>query len=128
MPGWGDDLNTVTYLRMVTELLLELRQRDYNRLAGSRSLPAASMCGQLKHSITACLYFIPPHRMKKIDLILISAISQLTTVIPVIAKSDCMTEAELAAYRVEVASMLQSPSKFVGGLKSLPQLQANTFR
>jgi hypothetical protein len=39
-----------------------------------------------------------------------------------------MTEAELAAYRVEVVGMLQNPSKFVGAMKSLPQLQANVFR
>lgn len=35
------------------------------------------MCGVLEHSITACLYFLPPHRMKKVDLILMAAISRM---------------------------------------------------
>lgn len=38
-----------------------------------------AMCGQLQNSITACVYFLAPHRVKKVDLILISAISQLVS-------------------------------------------------
>jgi septin family protein len=126
MPGWGDDINLVRYLRIVTDFILEQRQKDYERLAGSRALNATAMCGQLHHSITACLYFIPPHRMKKIDLIMIAAISQLTAVIPVIGKSDSCTEGELAAYRAEVMGMLKTPSKHVDN-RTLPQLHVNLF-
>ncbi len=35
------------------------------------------MCGQLQSSITACVYFLSPHRVKKVDLIIMSALSQL---------------------------------------------------
>lgn len=35
------------------------------------------MCGQLQSSITACIYFLSPHRVKKVDLIIMSALSQL---------------------------------------------------
>jgi septin family protein len=77
MPGWGDDINLMRYLRIVTSFLLEQRAKDYEKLAGSRNLGETAMCGQLQHSITACLYFLPPHRVKKIDLILMAAISQL---------------------------------------------------
>jgi len=127
MPGWGDDINLVRYLRIVTDFLLDQRQKDYEKLNGSRAMSSAAMCGQLQHSVTACLYFIAPHRMKKIDLILMAAVSQLTSVIPVIGKSDTMTEGELSAYRAEVMGMLKNPSKYVDS-KSLPQLQVSLFR
>jgi septin family protein len=79
MPGWGDDINLMRYLRIVTSFLLEQRAKDYEKLAGSRNLGEAAMCGQLQHSVTTCLYFLPPHRVKKIDLILMAAISQLVS-------------------------------------------------
>jgi septin family protein len=60
------------------------------------------MCGCLRHSVTGVLYFLTPHRVKKVDLVLMSVLSQLVTVIPVIAKADTMTESELAMYRKEV--------------------------
>ncbi|KAF6251737.1 Septin-domain-containing protein [Scenedesmus sp. NREL 46B-D3] len=126
MPGWGDDINLMRYMRIVTGFLLEQRAKDYERLAGGRTLDKTAMCGQLQHSITACLYFIPPHRTKKIDLILMAAISQLVTIIPVIGKSDAMTEAELTAYRAEVLQMLAQPNKFVAA-RNLPQLEVSLF-
>lgn len=47
---------------------------------GSRALSQVAMCGQLQHSITACIYFLAPHRVKKVDLILMSALSQVVGV------------------------------------------------
>lgn len=127
MPGWGDDINLMRYLRIVTSFLLEQRAKDYEKLAGSRNLGETAMCGQLQHSITACLYFLPPHRVKKIDLILMAAVSQLVTIVPIISKADTMTEAELNTYRNEVTSMLQQPGKFVGA-RNLPPLEVNLFK
>jgi hypothetical protein len=48
-------------------------------LAGSRGLNEAAMCGQLQNSVTACVYFLSPHRVKKVDLIIMSALSQLVS-------------------------------------------------
>jgi hypothetical protein len=114
------------YMRIITGFLLEQRAKDYDKLAGGRALDKTAMCGQLQHSITACLYFIPPHRTKKIDLILMAAISQLVTIIPVIGKSDSMTESELAAYRAEVLQMLGTPNKYVSA-RNLQQLEVSLF-
>lgn len=134
-PGWGDDINLMRYMRVITSFLLEQRAKvrtmcqdaagkllyqavlvpqlaqfhcawgttslqlvllaepaalltfhccstmlslqDFEKLAGSRTLDETVMCGVLEHSITACLYFLPPHRMKKVDLILMAAISRM---------------------------------------------------
>uniref|UniRef100_A0A383WIM5 Septin-type G domain-containing protein n=1 Tax=Tetradesmus obliquus TaxID=3088 RepID=A0A383WIM5_TETOB len=100
--------------------------KDYEMLAGSRGLNEAAMCGQLQHSITACVYFLSPHRVKKVDLIIMSALSQLVTVIPVIAKADTMTDKELSAFRSEVRAMLSCPSKYAPS-KTLAPLDFNTF-
>ncbi|KAF6251735.1 Septin-domain-containing protein [Scenedesmus sp. NREL 46B-D3] len=127
MPGWGDDVNLTRYLRVVASFLLEQRIRDYEKLHGGCSFDPNTMCGQLPYSITACLYFIPPHRTKKIDLVLMAAVSQLVPIIPVIAKADCMTESELAQYRLEVQSMLQAPNKYTSG-RNMPQLDVSVFQ
>jgi septin family protein len=127
MPGWGDDVNLTRYLRVVASFLLEQRIKDYEKLDGGCSFDPTTMCGQLPHSITACLYCIPPHRTKKIDLVLMAAVSQLVPIIPVIAKADCMTDRELAQYRMEVQSMLQAPNKYTSG-RNMPQLDVSVFQ
>jgi hypothetical protein len=53
--------------------------QDYELLAGGRALTENAMCGQLQNSITACVYFLTPHRVKKVDLIMMSALSQLVS-------------------------------------------------
>eukprot|EP00878_Enallax_costatus_P014348 GHUV01015008.1.p1 GENE.GHUV01015008.1~~GHUV01015008.1.p1 ORF type:complete len:461 (+),score=142.02 GHUV01015008.1:140-1522(+) len=126
MPGWGDDINLVRYLRVVVDFILAQRAKDYELLAGSRGLNETAMCGQLQNSLTACVYFLTPHRVKKVDLIIMSALSQLVTVIPVIAKADTMTEKELEQYRKEVRTMLSAPSKYAPS-KTLAPLDFNTF-
>eukprot|EP00879_Flechtneria_rotunda_P004846 GHRR01005119.1.p1 GENE.GHRR01005119.1~~GHRR01005119.1.p1 ORF type:complete len:330 (+),score=119.43 GHRR01005119.1:1209-2198(+) len=125
-PGWSDDINTVQYLRKMTQFVLEQRAKDYKLMAGARALDEVAMCGQLRHSITACLYFITPHRLKKVDVIIMCALSQLVTVIPVIAKADTMTETELMTYRQQVCATLQDPS-VVAASNTLPALCFNNF-
>jgi hypothetical protein len=85
MPGWGDDVNLRRYLRTVMTYLLSRRAKDYDLLGSGGCSPVArqadsdssSSSTQLKHSATACLYFLPPHRMKQVDLVIMSAVSQL---------------------------------------------------
>lgn len=48
-----------------------------SNVSSSNSSSDPSM--KLKHSITACLYLVPPHRMKHVDLVIMSAISQLVS-------------------------------------------------
>lgn len=65
-------------------------RQDYELLDGSRAMNEVAMCGQLQNSVTACVYFLPPHRVKKVDLILISAISQLVSLIVLLKTcADC---------------------------------------
>lgn len=84
MPGWGEDLNLRRYLRNVISYVLSRREKDYHLLGGSGFSPRVGATGasasmQLRHSITACLYFLPPHRVKQADLVMMSAVSQLVS-------------------------------------------------
>jgi hypothetical protein len=79
------------YLRVMTSHILEQQAKDMDKVAAGRILGKDAVCGQLQHTITACLYFLPPNRMKKVDLILLAALSKIVNVIPIISKADCMT-------------------------------------
>lgn len=65
---------------LFTEFCCVIALQDYELLAGGRALTESAMCGQLQNSITACVYFLTPHRVKKVDLIMMSALSQLVSV------------------------------------------------
>lgn len=67
MPGWGDDINVSSYARTVAEYVIQQRAADYDELQGHRSFPKANVSGCLKNSVTACLYFLPPHRTKPVS-------------------------------------------------------------
>ncbi len=51
--------------------------QDYELLAGSRGLSEGAMCGALRHSVTAVVYFLSPHRVKYADIIIMCALSKL---------------------------------------------------
>ena len=50
-----------------------------------------------------------PVRTQALDLHFMAALSQEVALIPVIAKSDCMTPEELTAFKSEVVQRLQTP-------------------
>jgi septin family protein len=87
-PGWGDDINLRRYLRTIITYILSRRAKDYDLLSSGGCSTVArhpdgdsssSSSTQLKHCVTACLYFLPPHRMKQVDLVIMSAVSQLVS-------------------------------------------------
>eukprot|EP00960_Hanusia_phi_P061061 764718-Hanusia_phi.AAC.1 len=61
-----------------------------------------------RHLVSACLYFIAPHRLKPIDVDFMREVSKKVPIIPVIAKSDTMTRDETQEFRRFVASKLSS--------------------
>mmetsp|Transcript_35528 Transcript_35528/g.111148 ORF Transcript_35528/g.111148 Transcript_35528/m.111148 type:complete len:430 (+) Transcript_35528:2901-4190(+) len=64
-----------------------------------------------RHLVSACLYFIAPHRLKTIDIDFMREVSRLIPIIPVIAKSDTMTRDETLEFRRLVAAQLSTDSK-----------------
>ncbi|WIA22604.1 hypothetical protein OEZ86_009587 [Tetradesmus obliquus] len=110
MPGWGDDINLVNSLKTVVHFLLKQRQRDYRENRAGQTEHCAVPGTMMRHGITVCLYFVPPHRAKPIDWIMMAAISKLVAVIPVIAKADTFTDQELADFRQELLQVIHHGS------------------
>lgn len=107
MPGWGDDINLVNSLRTVVGFLLKQRQMDFHAQDGGFPLNgAANHRGALQHAVTVCLYFVPPHRIKPVDWIMMSAISKLTAVVPVISKADTFTAKEMEDFKKEIMQVI----------------------
>ncbi|WIA39364.1 hypothetical protein OEZ86_005472 [Tetradesmus obliquus] len=107
MPGWGDDINLVNSLKTVLDFLLKQRQKDYIRNKAGLTEHCAVPGTMMRHGITVCLYFVPPHRVKPIDWIMMAAISKLVAVIPVIAKADTFTAQEMEDFRQELLQVIQ---------------------
>jgi Cys-rich protein (TIGR01571 family) len=57
---------------------------------------------ELDPRVDGCLYFVPPHRLKQIDLEFMRQLSRICPLIPLIAKADSMTTHELSAFRSEI--------------------------
>ena len=68
--------------------------------------------------IDLCIFCLPPHRLRNIDVIYMHTISQVVPVVPVVTKSDTMTIREAAMHRANVASRIAHPG--IPGLKGAP--------
>eukprot|EP00775_Hariotina_reticulata_P002620 gene2620-2921_t len=130
MPGWGDDINLRRYLETVMNFIMKQRAADYQERGGNRSFPKEYVSGSLTHGVTACLYFLPPQRVKPVDIIFMSALSQQVVLIPVVAKADTMTVEETARYRQDILQRCLDPNSHItsfGGQGSMPDLKMNIF-
>ncbi|KAI0226814.1 Septin-11 [Lamellibrachia satsuma] len=60
--------------------------------------------------IHACLYFITPtgHSLKSLDLVTMKALDSKVNIIPVVAKADTITKAELHKFKIKIISELVS--------------------
>lgn len=59
---------------------------------------------------------------------MMSAISQLAIVIPIITKADTMTAEETKKYRQEVLERCLNPNLYVTRTRALPELKMDFFR
>ena len=56
--------------------------------------------------VDVCLYFLPPHHLRRADVDFLDKLSSLIPVVPILAKADTMTADELKQYRTHVGSVL----------------------
>lgn len=102
-PGFGDRLDNSTcwypiscYVEEQFDKFLEAETR-VNRKA------------LLDTRVHACLYFIAPngHKLKELDVEFMKRLCNKVNIIPVIAKSDCLTKDELLEFKKRITSQLQ---------------------
>jgi septin family protein len=77
------------------------------------------VCGSLAHSITACLYFLPPHGPSQLDLVLMAGLSKHVALLPVVGKADSMTPAEARDVCRLLQHMMAEPAEYVPGLQPI---------
>lgn len=96
--GYGDDSNVTNSISVVIEHIEEqhVKWRKYV----TQQLMTGSEVDLLEDTrYDVCLYFISPHRFRGIDMEYLERLSEVVTILPVIAKGDSMTAAEMDLFR-----------------------------
>uniref|UniRef100_A0A061SDN1 Septin 7 n=1 Tax=Tetraselmis sp. GSL018 TaxID=582737 RepID=A0A061SDN1_9CHLO len=112
-PGYGDDLNIMTNIQKMKAFVdscnkkwLEIEQ-DMKR--------GVDMTLVEDPRIDLCIFCLPPHRLRNIDIRYMHELGQVVPIVPVVTKADTMTIREAAMHRADVMSRLSNPS--LRGLK-----------
>ncbi|PRW59161.1 septin GTPase [Chlorella sorokiniana] len=103
-PGYGDSTDLAGDRRLVLDYI-DVSSSTY--LLQASRLPSffietdperrAAMAAIRDTRVDVCLYFVPPHRLRQIDLQFICELAAVLPVVPVLAKADTMTSEELKA-------------------------------
>ena len=92
-PGYGDDVDNKEAFDLIRNDLIARHQR-YADMVKSSLKYSDNERKSRDERIHCCLYFISPHRMKKIDELFIEYLSDVVLIVPVVAKADTMTMLE----------------------------------
>ncbi|KAG5444871.1 cell division protein [Opisthorchis viverrini] len=104
--GFGDQINKEENVKPVVEYVNgQFEKYLQEELKMKRSI-------QTFHDtrVHVCLYFIPPtgHSLKSIDVVAMKALENKVNIVPVIAKSDTVTKAEMQKFKAKILSEIQS--------------------
>jgi septin family protein len=99
-PGYGDDIDVESSFKRVSDYI----EDGFERVMASEKRAVRPDYEELDGSVgvDAVLYFVAPHRLKRLDIEFLKRIHRRASVLPVISKADTMTVDELAAFRAEV--------------------------
>lgn len=92
-PGFGNNIDNGESVAPIANFVAASRRKQYRY---SQREEDEDHPDDLVH---ACVYFMSPHRFLEIDRFFLKHVQTELAVIPVIAKSDTLTDEELAAYR-----------------------------
>ena len=97
-PGFGNNIDHKHAVRPLTKYINRCRDEQFIAQMSARQGEAAESYDCLVH---ACIYFISPHRFLNIDRHFLHHVQHDAgiAIIPVIAKSDTLTDDEIAEYR-----------------------------
>lgn len=104
-PGYGDVLNVEASFSVYTDYLDE-RLRESLKVEESIARPADGADLRVG-GVDVILYFVAPHRLKGLDVELLSRLTHRAPVVPIISKADTLTASELASFRESVAADLE---------------------
>lgn len=101
-PGFGDFVNNDDSWRPITE---NIEQRFDAYLDAENKVNRMNIVDNRVH---ACVYFIQPtgHSLKPLDVEVMRRLHTKVNLIPVIAKSDTLTDDEIAAFKQRVSARI----------------------
>jgi septin 7 len=103
-PGFGEQINNTDAWQPIVD---EINARFDSYLEYENKIDRA---GYVDSRIHACLYFIEPtgHSLKALDIEFLKAIHKKVNVIPVIAKSDTLTEQEVEEFKQRINADIEA--------------------
>lgn len=119
-PGYGDDLDINNHINMIVGYL---NSRNEKWLDMESATDRAQDLSEVEDPrVDVCLFCVPPHRLRAIDIKYMHEMGKHVPIIPVITKADTMTIREAQNYKQEVFGRLQNPN--------VPHVRGkiNTFR
>ncbi|KOO33138.1 cbn-unc-59 protein, partial [Chrysochromulina tobinii] len=111
-PGYGDVLVDSPANSSAAKVVAEVKRRIEAHVHKDRATrPGLPLDDEKKYwneLVHLCLFFVPPHRMKRADVELMTRLHELVPLVVVIAKADTMTKSETREFKAEVRQQLQS--------------------
>lgn len=136
MPGYGDLTSHRSAENMVNEVdrritahlqkHLPTRRSAYTSADPDRYMPLDDEKKYWNDLVHMCLFFIPPHRMKRADVDLMKRLHALVPLVVVIAKSDTMKKAETKKFKETVRAQLaeEGIKPFYFGMDKIREVEA----
>lgn len=95
-PGFGNNIDHKHAVRPITNYIGRCRDEQFKAQMAGRRTEDSETYDCLVH---ACIYFISPHRLLEIDRHFLKNVQRELAIVPVIAKSDTLTDDEIKEYR-----------------------------
>ncbi|KAF5841669.1 septin-like protein [Dunaliella salina] len=106
-PGYGDDLDVSRSINLFTTYIEE---QNYKWLEMEQSSERKDDMSEMEDPrVDICIFAIPPHRLRAVDIKVMFDLGQYVPLVPVITKADTMTIREATSYRNEVDTKLSNP-------------------
>jgi cell division control protein 12 len=123
-PGFGDYVNNRDSWQPIIEFLDDQHESYMLQEQQPRRTDKIDL------RVHACLYFIRPtgHTLKPLDIEVMKRLSSRVNLIPVIAKADTLSPADLARYKQRVRPLKHNASTTLTGNRSVPLLKPRVSR
>merc|ERR1712088_787554 len=97
-PGFGDAIDNTDSFQQINRYIDDQFERYLNDESG------LNRKNIVDNRVHCCFYFISPHGhgLKPFDLEVMRQLSNKVSIVPVIAKSDCLTKAEIASLKQKI--------------------------
>eukprot|EP00803_Ostreobium_quekettii_P005029 evm.model.scf_1938.3 EVM.evm.TU.scf_1938.3 scf_1938:15823-21218(-) len=125
-PGYGDEINMGKNIHAMVNYVNSQNEK-WLALESSKQRPV-DLSEVEDPRVDACLFCLPPHRLRHIDVKFMKELGKVVPIIPVVTKADTMNIHEATIYRQEVYRKLQDPSQIgVSGQINLFQFPKETL-